>query len=420
MSATTRLLFKPCMAYKKAYKTSEMETVTLRNRTADGTDVKRRCLVFTGDEGVEGLIQTKTRFNSVAHALQLEEGPELFDNFEQVLSDNAETRWQNLVADIADDDRTDVRFEDEYQNLLDSYATNRGRDYMRDYLTSAAVWKPHDMECAEHKERLTTLIKYTNMLSGTQDQIEANDEKHIVFKSFPDKWQQAYILSGHNYMTQTLDEIVQYMSNKKIEQDQKERDDRRRSARQPYRESRNSRYPSRFSQNTSYHPYGNNMQRNSNRFQFGNPSGRFASRFTHGGRGNGGRGFDRTGRGRFPNRNFYQQNHYNNHYINTNGRVPYNPGMGGRVANGRVANTNRDGSAQNFFTQRGRRNDSGHRSRGNQARAAHQIDVHHFDSISPPQEYYQAEEPGNNLDSQCEEYYPDEQYPAEQNLSGWY
>ena len=191
MSATTRLLFKPCIEYKKAYKTSEMETVTLRNRMADGRDVKRRCLVFSGSEGVEGLIQTKTRFNNVAHALQLEDGPELFDNFEQVLSDNAETRWQNLVADIADADRTDVRYEDEYKNLLDSYATNRGRDYMRDYLLSSEVRKPHDADCAEHKERLTTLIKYTNMLSGTQDQIDDNEEKHMIFKSFPENWQRA-------------------------------------------------------------------------------------------------------------------------------------------------------------------------------------------------------------------------------------
>ena len=55
---------------------------------------------------------------------------------------------------------------------------------MRDYLISSAVWKPHDKECAEHKERVTTLIKYTNMPSGTQDQIKANDEKHIILNLF--------------------------------------------------------------------------------------------------------------------------------------------------------------------------------------------------------------------------------------------
>ena len=397
-----------------------METVTLRNRTADDRDVKRRCLVFTGEEGVEGLIQTKTRFNNVAHALQLEEGHELFDNFEQVLSDNAETRWQNLVAEIADEDRTDVRFEDEYQNLLDSYATNRGRDYMRDYLQSTEVKKPYDADCAEHKERLTTLVKYTNMLSGTQDQIEPNDEKHIIFKSFPDKWQQAYILSGHNYMTQTLDEIVQYMSNKKIEQDQKDKDERRRSARQP-REARSTRYSSQYQRNNMYHPYEN--VRNSNRYQYGNFSGRFTPRFNHGGRGNGGRTFDRTGRGRFPSRNFYQRNYHNNHYNQTNGRAPYNPGMGGRGAN-RDGSAQRDGNAQNFFAQRGRYNDySGRRQNrgpGYPARAAHQVDVHHFDAFSPPQEYYQAEETDNLDVSPNDSHYPDNQYPAEQDQNGWY
>ena len=418
MSATTRLLFKPCIEYKKAYKTSEMETVTLRNRMADGRDVKRRCLVFSGSEGVEGLIQTKTRFNNVAHALQLEDGPELFDNFEQVLSDNAETRWQNLVADIADADRTDVRYEDEYKNLLDSYATNRGRDYMRDYLLSSEVRKPHDADCAEHKERLTTLIKYTNMLSGTQDQIDDNEEKHMIFKSFPENWQRAYILSGHNYMTQTLDEIVQYMANKKIAQDQKERDERRRTTRQNNREPRYAHHSFRPQRNNWYRPYDGSANRNPNRQQYGNSSGRFTPRFNHGGRGHGGRGFDRTGRGRFPNRNYYQQNNQYNNYNNPNGRAPYNPGMGGRVAN-------RDGSAQNFFAQRGRytntagrRTDRGSHNRNpnNPARSPHQLDMHHFDAFSPPQEFYQAEEFGH---TPYEEQEYDEYYPADEQ-QGWY
>ena len=100
-----------------------METVTLWNHMADGRDVKYRSLVFTGTEGLGGLIQTKTRFNNVPHALWLEEGHELFDNFEQVLPDNAETCWQNLVAGITDKDRTDMQLEDGYQNLLDSYTT---------------------------------------------------------------------------------------------------------------------------------------------------------------------------------------------------------------------------------------------------------------------------------------------------------
>ena len=102
MSQQLRLLHKPCIPYKKAFKPQQMETVSLRQHMADGRDLKRTCLVFSGNEGVEGLLQMKERFDNICHALQFDTGEELFSNFEQTLTDNAEACWQNLVADIPD------------------------------------------------------------------------------------------------------------------------------------------------------------------------------------------------------------------------------------------------------------------------------------------------------------------------------
>jgi hypothetical protein len=172
------MLFKPYIEYKRAYKPSEMENVTLRQNWADGTSTKRTCPIFTGTEGVEGLLHsTKERFDQITNFMHYTTGAELFDNWEQCLSDTAENRWNNLVTAIVDADRSSARFETDLVNFTRRYATNRARDYMREYLMSTKCNKPHDVECAEHAECLATMIRYTNNLEGTVPQIGDAQEK---------------------------------------------------------------------------------------------------------------------------------------------------------------------------------------------------------------------------------------------------
>ena len=61
-------IHKALITYDKKYKTSDLETVTLR-QDCDGSYKKKYCIVFTGAEGVEGLLQVKERFDAVCNAL---------------------------------------------------------------------------------------------------------------------------------------------------------------------------------------------------------------------------------------------------------------------------------------------------------------------------------------------------------------
>ena len=215
-------IHKAVISYDKKYKTSDFETVTLRQDYANGTHKKKYCLVFTGAEGVEGLLQVKERFDAICATLDFNTGDELFTNFAEVLQDSGASRWQNLISDIEVIDRDDVRFNQEYGNLLDRYATNRGRDIMKDYLRSDEVKKRHDVECSAHSERMLTLCRYTNLLHGTTPAFTAPEIKEIVFKSFPFSWQQDYELSGRNFNTQELSDIVDYFGTLKVKKDQDE------------------------------------------------------------------------------------------------------------------------------------------------------------------------------------------------------
>ena len=78
-------IHKAVILYDKKYKTSDFETVTLRQDYDDGSNKKKYCLVFTGAEGVEGLLQVKERFDAICETLDFNTGDELFSNFAEVL-----------------------------------------------------------------------------------------------------------------------------------------------------------------------------------------------------------------------------------------------------------------------------------------------------------------------------------------------
>ena len=107
--------------------------------------------MFTGAEGVEGLLQVKERFDAISETLNFNTGEELFNNFEEVLQDSGASRWQNLITDIAAVDRDVICFNGEYGNLLERYSTNRGRDILegksaiaRDFARRPVHPVPHD------------------------------------------------------------------------------------------------------------------------------------------------------------------------------------------------------------------------------------------------------------------------------------
>jgi hypothetical protein len=89
------------------------------------------------------------------------------------------------VTTIVEADRSLAHFEAEFVNFTRRYATTRASDYMREYLMPTKCNKPHDVECAEHAERLATMICYTNNLEGTVPRIGAAQEKEILSVRFP-------------------------------------------------------------------------------------------------------------------------------------------------------------------------------------------------------------------------------------------
>jgi hypothetical protein len=157
-------------------------------------------------------------FDRVCLRLEFTTGDELFDNFEQILSDSAEQYWENSVDAMGNVARTVARFDQCYGVLVLRYLHEHARDHMVDYSGSAEVLKSHDTGARHHGERFQTLIRHTNQIPGTVE----NERKNILFYSFPPRWRTTFIRSDRVYETAQISDIIQFMSNEKLFADKEE------------------------------------------------------------------------------------------------------------------------------------------------------------------------------------------------------
>lgn len=89
-------LQEPCMYYKKAFK--DMDSAKLKSGGFQNTS--RNYLLFTGTEGVEGLLQMKEWFDTVCSFLGFHNGQQKFNTFLQCIVENAEVCWCGVLNDV--------------------------------------------------------------------------------------------------------------------------------------------------------------------------------------------------------------------------------------------------------------------------------------------------------------------------------
>jgi hypothetical protein len=279
-----------CMRYKPVFKQSEMELVKLTQSWENRTSTSMKTPMLQGSEEIEGLLFAKERFDRVCRRLEFTTGHELFDNFEQILSDSAEQYWENIVDAIGNVARTVARFDQCYKALVLRYSHEHARDHMVDYLVgSTEVLKSHDTGARHYVERVQTLIRRTNQLPGTVREIDDNNSKKIFFNSFPPKWRKTFIRSGRVYETAQISDIIQFMSNEKLFADKEEA--RRKTDRPSGRDFKRGR--GNGGRYTSYSPqYNMNRGGYNNNFGGGYQNyGRFGRGNNYQGRGYQGRGY---------------------------------------------------------------------------------------------------------------------------------
>jgi hypothetical protein len=122
-----------CHIRQDSYK-SLLTTVKLKQNFEGGSSKDKKCPVFSGKHGIEGFLYIEEMFRKIAsHTLSWTTGPEFFEGFEEVLLDTALMNWEDLVAPIADTDKTPERFEQMLQAMYRKYVGAKVRDIQFEY-----------------------------------------------------------------------------------------------------------------------------------------------------------------------------------------------------------------------------------------------------------------------------------------------
>jgi len=148
-------------------------------------------------------------------------GPEMFENFEEILTDIALEKWETRTQSVAPADQTLARFELAIQEFLLECVDPLAKDCMIECLKDFR--RPIHAKPQDHATRIETLIRHTNRLPGTEPNVTPQQMKSVIFESFPVTWRQSWVRAGKNLVTNTLAELVQLMANEQSFADDKKK-----------------------------------------------------------------------------------------------------------------------------------------------------------------------------------------------------
>ena len=327
-----------CMDYKsKIEENVEKDKIKLTMDFNDGTKKTKHVPSFDGSKGIEHLLFVEERFRKAAEKLALE-NEELYEFFGEIVTGNAQMEWDLIEQELNEDEKTTERFWELIHNqFYRKYCSSDARDVMFDYLSNKCK-KPVGMEPRDHVNRMRILYRYSNQLPGLEPIRTAEQQKLSIFRTFPESWRRSYIRAGRRVENDSLQEIVDFMTNEKgfADAEQKERKgkfktetgnnndsmERKRNIGGRGPKGGRGKTPKKIvgSNDPCPHHFGNHTWGQC----FNNPDGmNFRPRNTGpGGRGTGrggrsGRGFYGRNNGR-GNGNYYQNNAQPNNFNNTN------------------------------------------------------------------------------------------------------
>ena len=243
----TMSLSTPAISYKSTLDISSLTKQKLKQSMNNAADRERLVPVFDGTGGVETLLYVEEMFRGTWNYLQIDQGPEMFDFWEQCLVGDALTEWHNNTVGIVAAQRTPARFDQEVTQFYLSFCSADARNVMYDYLS--ALHKPRDASPRAFGIRMKTLVRYAGMLPGTAAAWDNAKMMEVIFNAMPRTWKVTFKRSK-DLTTVSLPDLLQFMEDEKTEADRQENNKKKREAEQkkksdnkPKKQRTQCRYP---------------------------------------------------------------------------------------------------------------------------------------------------------------------------------
>ena len=202
----------PCITYERSWDTTEeYRTVKLRTTWDDGTTSEVKVPTDDGSRGIEFLILVVIEEFMEAMTELIFDDAERFQQFLKVIKGNTKQLWLSIVQSIPAANQTNARFQTALSELYQMIVGSNQRNVLRSWLETQCK-KPRSSTPLEHLARIQEIVRLTNALDGTANEIDTNATKEIYFNSCPREWREDYVKSARDLQNDTVAEIARYMT----------------------------------------------------------------------------------------------------------------------------------------------------------------------------------------------------------------
>lgn len=133
-----------------------------------GTTQKRTTPVFSAKYDMVGLYHMIDKYKTAAVKL----GPTVakrWNEFEEVLDDMAEQKWDNWITNIPNAQKTQEKFDCALSDFVVGYAGHpEPHDVLKEYIKLDKCCKPRSVDPDTHSSWIKTLCCFANRLPGNE------------------------------------------------------------------------------------------------------------------------------------------------------------------------------------------------------------------------------------------------------------
>ena len=178
--------------YTPTFKKADLVRTKLKTITPKAEEL---CVTFdTG--GIENLLYVVEDFLIVMDALMVTDHDETIKYFKKLLGHGPAEKFRKLLTKNFYMDTvirrivTETKFQKATKGFVALYCTSQDpKGDLIEYLKSDKCMKPREKSVSDHQDRMEELMRYSTQLEGSGENLSENEQKIILFHSFPIAWQ---------------------------------------------------------------------------------------------------------------------------------------------------------------------------------------------------------------------------------------
>ena len=224
--------------YVEGFKKEDLTRTKLKSVNSQGRgDGVEMCASFDKG-GIECLLYVLEDFAIAASSLNITTTLQHIEFFKKILGHGPSEKFKRLLAKnpiLYVDRIVQQQQQDQQGQMIEVNVTVVGsgfqalmKDFIKmyctstdskgdliEYLKSEDCRKPMKAEVATHQDRIEELMRFSKMLEGSRPNLTEEEQKLILFRSFPLAWQINWNRTQVSPQSATVEKLMQYMNNEK-------------------------------------------------------------------------------------------------------------------------------------------------------------------------------------------------------------